>query len=127
MHHQAVCGIRSARIQDAERLLEIRRRLIVELAVSAMSAERAEEWGSRRDLEVTARINRNLMWVAHLDELSVGWVEVEGSRIVGLDVDPSYCRRGFGSQLLEAAEQAVLKVALARSPSKHFGMPRSSI
>jgi GNAT superfamily N-acetyltransferase len=58
---------------------------------------------------MTARITRNPLWVAHLDEVIVGWVEVEGNRIVGLYVDPSHCGRGFGSQLLEAAEHAVLE------------------
>jgi GNAT superfamily N-acetyltransferase len=110
MQHRAVCRLESARVQDAERLLEIRRRAILELAVSAMSAEQAEEWAQRRDIDMmTSRINRNPVWVAHFDDVIVGWVELEGNRVVGLYVDPSCCGRGFGSQLLEAAERAVFQ------------------
>lgn len=105
MQDQAVCNIRSARVLDAERLLEIRRRAILELAVPALSAEQAKAWAAGRDLAwMTALISAKPLWVAHLDALIVGWVAVEGNRVIGLYVDPPYSCRGFGSRLLAVAE-----------------------
>lgn len=108
MQVQAPCNIRSADIPDAARLLEIRRRAILELAVPSLSTEQAQAWAARRDLVwMTGLIATHPLWVAHLKEVIVGWVALEENRVIGLYVDPSHSCRGFGSQLLAAAERQV--------------------
>jgi putative acetyltransferase len=105
MQGQAVCNIRPAYVPDAERLLEIRRRAILELAVPALSSGQAQAWAARRDLAwMTTVISTNPLWVADLDGVIVGWVALDANRVIGLYVDPSYSCRGFGSRLLATAE-----------------------
>ena len=105
MRDQTTCTIRPARVGDAERLLEIRCQAILELAVPALSPEKAQAWAARRDLAwMRSKISANPLWVAEFEEVFVAWIATEGSRIIGLYVDPTYSRRGFASRLLMVAE-----------------------
>ena len=106
MEVPANCNIRSARAADAERLLDIRRRAILELAVPALSSAQAQAWAAGRDLTwMTALISTHPLWIADLDGAIVGWIVLDENRVIGLYVDPLYSRRGFGSHLLAMAER----------------------
>jgi GNAT superfamily N-acetyltransferase len=54
-------------------------------------------------------ISTKTLWVASTESAVVGWVGVEGPRVVGLYVEPSYVRRGIGSRLLAFAEDQLLR------------------
>jgi HAD superfamily hydrolase (TIGR01509 family) len=108
VRHETVCRIRLACVADAERLLAVRRQAILELAVPTLSPERAEAWATSRDLAwMTTLVSAQHLWLVHHEEVIVGWVAVEGDRLIGLYVDPAYSRRGFGSCLLSFAEHEV--------------------
>ena len=53
---------------------------------------------------MTTLISEKPIWVAQLNEVIVGWIALEGNRVIGLYVDPSHICRGFGSRLLGTAE-----------------------
>lgn len=97
--------IRSAHSSDAERLLDIRQRAILELAVPTLSVQQAQAWAAGRDLAwMEGLISTSPLWVACLEGAVAGWVAVEDQRVIGLYVDPPYSCRGIGSRLLAVAE-----------------------
>ena len=97
MRDDLCCTIRTARAEEAERLLAIRRQAILELTVPALSPEQAQKWAAGRDLAwMTTLISEKPIWVAQLNEVIVGWIALEGNRVIGLYVDPSHICRGFG-------------------------------
>ena len=99
--------IRRAEAADEEVLARIRRRAILALAVPAMSIEQAEQWATRAAADRIARaIREHDLWVA-VEEVAIGWVEVDRDRIAALYVAPSETRRGVGSVLLVRAETAI--------------------
>jgi putative acetyltransferase len=99
--------IRRAEAADEEALAHIRRRAILALAVPAMSIEQAEAWATRTAADRIARaIREHDLWVA-VEEVAIGWVEVDRDRIAALYVAPSETRRGVGSVLLVRAETAI--------------------
>src|SRR5689334_4778555 len=109
MSFPIACSIRPARPSDAERLLEIRQRAILELAVPALSVQQAHDWAMRRDLIwMDDVISTKTLWVAFADSTVTGWVGIEDHRIIGLYVDPTYACRGIGSRLLGFAEDQLL-------------------
>jgi putative acetyltransferase len=102
-----VMRIRRAKATDEGVLARIRRTAILELAVSAMSLERAEQWSARASADRIVRaIRDHTVWVA-VEQAVIGWVEVDRDRVAALYVSPSCSRRGIGSALLARAETSI--------------------
>jgi putative acetyltransferase len=99
--------IRHAEAADEEALASIRRCAILALAVPAMSREQAEKWATRAAADRIARAIRDRdVWVA-VEEVAIGWVEVDRDRVAALYVSPSCARCGVGSALLARAETSI--------------------
>ena len=99
--------IRRADPSDRVALSAIRRRAILELAVTAMPPSEAEEWANQAAADrVTRAILDHAVWVA-VQEVPIGWVEVDGGRVAALYVAPHCSGRGVGSRLLLHAEAAI--------------------
>ena len=99
--------IRRAKATDEEALARIRRNAILVLAVSAMSMDQAERWSARAAADRIARaIRDHTVWVA-VEEVAIGWVEVDQDHVAALYVSPSCSRRGVGSALLARAEASI--------------------
>jgi putative acetyltransferase len=99
--------IRRAEAADEEVLTSIRRSAILVLAVPAISMEQAEKWATRAAADRMARAIRDHdVWVA-VEEVAIGWVEVDRDRVAALYVSPSCSRRGVGSALLALAETSI--------------------
>jgi GNAT superfamily N-acetyltransferase len=102
-----VIEIRRADPSDRVALAAIRRSAILELAVPVMSPSEAEEWANQAAADRVSRaILEHAVWVA-VQEVPIGWVEVEASRVTALYVAPHCAGRGVGSRLLLHAEKAV--------------------
>ena len=99
--------IRPADPVDHAALSAIRRSAILELAVGAMSTSQAEQWanGAAAD-RVTHAILHHAVWVA-VQDVPIGWVEVDEDRVAALYVAPLCAGRGVGSRLLLRAEAAI--------------------
>ena len=96
--------IRRAEAGDEEALTEIRRRAILALAGQVLSKEQAEIWAARTATDrFTRAIRDHEVWIA-VDNIPIGWVEVDRDYIAALYVSPSCSRRGIGSALLAHAE-----------------------
>src|SRR5256885_11857879 len=88
-------------------LSAIRRSAILELSVAAMSPSQAEQWANQAAADrVTQAIQHHAVWVA-VQEVPIGWVEVDEDRVAALYVAPHCCGRGVGSGLLLRAEAAI--------------------
>jgi GNAT superfamily N-acetyltransferase len=99
--------IRRAEAADERVLATIRRQAILALAVPAMSREDAERWAMSAAADRVARAIRDHdVWVA-VEEVAIGWVEVDRDRVAALYVSPSGSRRGVGSALLARAETSI--------------------
>ena len=96
---------RLAMREDANRLYDIRRRSILELAPPTMPAAEAQAWASKLTL---ARIEQKLreleVWVAELDGGVVGWGAIRGDVLEGLYVAPESAGQGVGAGLLDTLE-----------------------
>jgi putative acetyltransferase len=92
---------RLAKLADADRLFEVRRRSIIALARKNMSAAEAEAWAERLTLAGMERKIRELeIWVAEVGDAVVGWGAFRGDRLEGLYIDPEFAGRGIGTALL---------------------------
>ena len=99
--------IRRADASDHVALSAIRRSAILELAVGAMSTSQAEQWANRAAADrVTHAILHHAVWVA-VQDVPIGWVEVDEDRVAALYVAPHCAGRGVGSRLLLRAEAAI--------------------
>ena len=105
--------IRRAEAADEEALAQIRRSAILALAVPAISMAQAEQWATQAAVDRIARAIRNHeVWVA-VEEVAIGWVEVDRERIAALYVSPSCSCRGVGSALLAHAETSIRRSGYA--------------
>jgi GNAT superfamily N-acetyltransferase len=96
--------IRRAEAVDEDALASIRRQAILALAVPVMSREEAERWAARPAAHRIAQAIRDHdVWVA-VDEVAIGWVEVDRDHVAALYVSPSCSQRGVGTALLACAE-----------------------
>jgi len=96
---------RPARLDDATRLFEVRRRSILELAPSGMSVENAEAWATRLTRSGMERKLRELeIWIAELDGVIAGWGAIHGDFLEGLYTAPEYAGQGIGAGLLNRLE-----------------------
>ena len=96
---------RLARLEDASRLFEVRRRSILELAPSGMSVADAEAWANQLTPAGMERKLRELeIWIAELDDAMAGWGAIRGDFLEGLYTAPEYAGQGVGAELLNRLE-----------------------
>lgn len=99
--------LRTATAADASAMLAIRHDAIMALA-EEYGREEAERWiTSARPDRADRAILTHLVWVAEVDGVAVGWVEVNGATVEGLYVSPTAARTGVGSVLLAHAERHI--------------------
>jgi putative acetyltransferase len=103
----SVIEIRRAEPSDHVTLTAIRHNAILELSVPAMSPSQAARWANHAAADrVTRAILHHDVWVA-VQEVPIGWVEVDEDRVAALYVVPHWSRRGIGSRLLLRAEAVI--------------------
>ncbi|MAG31004.1 MAG: hypothetical protein CL908_08950 [Deltaproteobacteria bacterium] len=74
----------------------------------AMGEERARRWADASSEERVVRaIDGHEVWVAEVDGVPVGWVEVDRDRVEGIYVHPRLAGSGIGSTLLGHAEALI--------------------
>jgi putative acetyltransferase len=96
---------RLAMRKDADRLYDIRRRSILELAPPTMPAAEAQAWALQLTLSGMERKLRELeVWVAELDGVIVGWGAIHGDRLEGLYAAPEFAGQGVGAGLIARLE-----------------------
>jgi putative acetyltransferase len=96
---------RPAKLDDATRLFEVRRKSILELAPSGMSVEDAKAWAKRLTPSGMERKLRELeIWIAELDGATAGWGAIRGDFLEGLYTAPEYAGQGVGAALLDRLE-----------------------
>jgi putative acetyltransferase len=97
---------RLATREDANRLYDIRRRSILELAPPTIPAAEAQAWVERLTLAGMERKLRELeVWVAERDGIVVGWGAIRGGYLEGLYTAPEFAGQGVGAGLLETVER----------------------
>jgi putative acetyltransferase len=105
--------------KDANRLHDVRRRSILELAPPTMPAAEAQAWAERLTLSGMERKLRELeVWVAELDGTVAGWGAIRGDLLEGLYTAPEFAGQGVGAGLLDRLD------ARARVP---LGAPRGKL
>jgi putative acetyltransferase len=96
---------RLATLDDANRLFELRRQSITELAPKGMSIAEAASWAEKLTVAGMERKIRELeIWVAEVSETVVGWGAIRGDRVEGMYTDPEFAGRGIGTELLGLLE-----------------------
>ena len=101
----AAADHRLATLDDAERLFEVRRRSILELAPSGMPVADAEAWARQLTPAGMERKLRELeIWIAELDDVIAGWGAIRGDVLEGLYTAPEYAGQGVGAGLLDRLE-----------------------
>jgi putative acetyltransferase len=96
---------RRAMRKDANRLHDIRRRSILELAPPTMPAAEAQAWAERLTLSGMERKLRELeVWVAELDGTVAGWGAIRGDLLEGLYTAPEFAGQGVCAGLLDRLE-----------------------
>jgi putative acetyltransferase len=96
---------RPATLADADRLFELRRQAIAQLAAKGMSAAEAASWAENLTIAGMQRKIRELeIWVAEIDERVIGWGAIRGDRLEGLYTDPGFAGRGIATELLGLLE-----------------------
>jgi putative acetyltransferase len=96
---------RLATRDDATRLFELRRECILALAANAASAVQAEAWAANLTVGgMERKIGEMEIWIAELDDTTVGWGAIRDDRLEGLYTDPAFAGRGIGSELLGMLE-----------------------
>ena len=97
---------RLATREDVNRLYDIRRRSILELAAPTIPAAEAQAWVERLTLAGMERKLRELeVWVAERDGIVVGWGAIRGGYLEGLYSAPEFAGQGVGAGLLEMVER----------------------
>jgi putative acetyltransferase len=96
---------RLATLDDATRLVELRRHSIGALAVSAMSTAHADSWAARLTLVgMQQKLHDLEVWVAETEGAIAGWGAIRGDQLAGLYTDPQFAHRGIGTGLLRLLE-----------------------
>lgn len=99
---------RKATVDDAVRLLELRRQSILVLAPRGMTFAQSETWASKMTLEgMKDRMRETEVLVAELNDLIVGWVAFEEDYLDGLYTDPDFAQQGVGTGLLSLTEKLI--------------------
>jgi putative acetyltransferase len=96
---------RLSTLDDANRLFELRRQSITELAPKGMSIADAASWAEKLTVAGMERKIRELeIWVAEVSETVVGWGAIRADWLEGLYTDPEFAGRGIGTELLGLLE-----------------------
>jgi putative acetyltransferase len=96
---------RLATLGDANRLFEVRRQSITELAPKGMSIVEAAAWAKKLTIAGMERKIRELeIWVGKVSGTVVGWGAIRGDRVEGLYTDPEFAGQGIGTELLGLLE-----------------------
>src|SRR5216684_1047505 len=96
---------RLATLGDANRLFELRRQSIIELAPEGMSIAEAASWAEKLTVAgMEWKIRELEIWVAKVSETVVGWGAIRGDRLEGLYTEPEFAGRGIGTELLGLLE-----------------------
>ena len=96
---------RLAMRKDANRLYDVRRRSILELAPPTMPMAEAEAWATQLTLSGMERKLCELeIWVAERDGAVAGWGAIRGDYLEGLYTAPEYAGQGVGAALLGQLE-----------------------
>jgi GNAT superfamily N-acetyltransferase len=96
---------RLAMRKDADRLYDIRRPSILELAPPTMPKVEAQAWATQLTLSGMEQKLRELeVWVAELDGVVVGWGAIRGDMLEGLYVAAEFAGQGVGAGLLGMLE-----------------------
>jgi putative acetyltransferase len=97
---------RLATREDANRLYDIRRSSILELAPPTMPVAEAQAWAEQLTLAGMERKLRELeVWVAERDGIVAGWGAIRGGYLEGLYTAPEFAGQGVGAGLLEMVER----------------------
>ncbi len=103
--------IREATTRDAEAIMSVHVRAILELGASAYTRAEVESWAAGLRPEGYARVmaaGLEQFEVAVNDEgLIVGFCSVTENEIKALYVDPDWARRGIASTLVTRAEERI--------------------
>ncbi|NOJ48458.1 GNAT family N-acetyltransferase [Bradyrhizobium archetypum] len=91
--------------KDANRLYDIRRRSIIELAPPTMTAAEAQAWAAKLTPSGMERKLRELeVWVAERGGIVAGWGAIRSDRLEGLYTAPEFAGQGVGAGLLDRLE-----------------------
>jgi putative acetyltransferase len=122
---------RPASPDDALRLLDVRRRSILELAPKGMPAEEAATWAAHLDLAgMGQKLSDMEVWVAEVDGKVAGWGALRGHVLEGLYTAPEVAGQGIGAGLLVMLERLMrergvrIVCAEASSNAKNFYLRR---
>jgi putative acetyltransferase len=97
---------RSATLGDVNRLFELRRQSITELAAKGMSFTDTASWAEKLTIPGMEKKIRELeIWVAEVNGTVVGWGAIRGDRLEGLYAEPDFAGRGIGTGLLSLMEE----------------------
>jgi putative acetyltransferase len=96
---------RLAMRNDANRLHEVRRRSILELAPPTMLVAEAQAWAERLTLSgMELKLGELEIWVAELDGTVAGWGAIRDDMLEGLYTAPEFAGQGVGAGLLDRLE-----------------------
>ena len=96
---------RLAMRKDANRLYDIRRRSILELAPPTMPAAEARAWASQLTLAgMERKLDELEIWVAERGVVVAGWGAIRGDMLEGLYTAPEFAGQGVGAGLLDRLE-----------------------
>lgn len=96
---------RRAMRKDANRLYDVRRRSILELAPPVMPAAEAAAWASQlTPFGMEQKLRELEVWVAELNGVIAGWGAIHGDKLEGLYAAPEFAGQGIGAGLLDMLE-----------------------
>ena len=96
---------RRAMRTDAERLYDLRRRSILEVAPPTMPVAEAQAWAVQLTLSGMEQKLRELeVWVAERGGIVAGWGAIRDDHLEGLYTAPELAGQGIGSGLLAMLE-----------------------
>ena len=105
---------RLATLEDAAALFDLRRRSILELAVTGLPAGEAEAWAGKLTLAGMERKLRELeIRVVELDGVMAGWGAIRGDTLEGLYTAPQFAGRGMASAMLARLEGLMVERGVA--------------
>jgi putative acetyltransferase len=96
---------RRAMFNDANRLWDIRRQSILELAPPTMTVAEAQAWAAKLTrCGMEMKLRELEVWVAERGGIVAGWGAIRGDRLEGLYTAPEFAGQGVGAALLDRLE-----------------------
>jgi putative acetyltransferase len=97
---------RPAALDDTNRLFDLRRHSIINLAVKDLTIEEATRWADKLTVVgMERKICKLEIWVVEIDQKVAGWGAIRGFRLEGLYMAPEFVGRGVGTGLLAFLER----------------------